>query len=867
VIYHDKNLYETQKLLKTNLNNGLSCFEAQQRLKTNGMNLLQEKNKKSSLKKFLSQFNDFMVIVLLLAAFISFGVAYLHDNKDFIDPVIILIIVLLNAIIGFVQENKAEKSIEALKKISAPTAKVIRDSQIKNIMARDIVIGDLILFETGDYIPADARLISSVDLKIDESALTGESVPVEKKHDLILNPESLLGDRANIIFCGSYVTYGRGRALVFATGNNTEVGKIANLIMSHEENLTPLQKKLNDTGKILGLGTLGLCALIFLIGILRKMPKFELFMTSVSLAVAAIPEGLPAIVTIVLAIGVRRMAKRKAIIKKLPAVETLGRANIICSDKTGTLTQNKMRLVETKNYFIKKQEEKIFECACLCSNVILQKENKNLKLIGDSTEGALVIAAYELGLEKKRLEKKFPRVYEIAFDSERKIMTTVHKCDKNYLIITKGAPDILLTHCKYYFNGEKILELDLKMRKKIIQDNKLMAQRALRVLGIAYKNLDNINQKNNLESDLIFLSLFGMIDPPREEVFEAVRKCRMAGIKPVMITGDHVLTAQAIAKQIGIMQPGDKFLNGLEISKISDQELSKNIYSYSLFARVSPEHKVKIIKAFKNNNAIVAMTGDGVNDAPALKIADIGCAMGTGTDIAKSAADMILLDDNFATIIKAIHEGRGIYSNIKKTVHFLLSSNIGEIITIFMAILFGRQSPLLAIQLLWVNLVTDSLPSIALGLEPPEEDIMQKRPDINTHGLFLKSAWQRIILEGCMIGILSLIAYAIGNRFYNLEIARTMSFAALSFSQLTHVFNMRSEKSLFEINIFSNNYLIMAFIICCVLQTLVITYKPLCFIFHTHVLNSFQWLIIIFLSLVPILIVELEKYWSRREKL
>ncbi len=844
--YYDESYTQVINKFGTDSINGLNNTQVVENQNRYGKNIISEQKKISKLKKFLMQFNDFMVIILLIAAIISFVISYINHENDFIDPIIIFFIITINALIGFIQENKAEKSIDALKKITRPTSNVIRNSSIQNIPADEIVPGDIILIETGNYIPADARLISSINLKIDEAMLTGESIPIEKNADLILNPDTLLADRINMIYCGSFATSGRGKAIVTSIGMNTQVGKIADMIMTNDDSETPLQKRLDHTGKILGLGALSICALIFIMGLFKKIPPFEMFMTSVSLAVAAIPEGLPAIVTIVLAIGVRRMAKQNAIVKKLPAVETLGCANVICSDKTGTLTQNKMHVVEIKNYLSDKS--KLLEYACLCNNTIL----KNSETIGDATESALVNAALDSGINKNDLDKKYPRVNEIPFDSKRKLMTTVHKINGKYLVITKGAPDVLLSHCKDTHE------------KTIAADNKNMASKALRVLGVAFK-IENQFPTIHIENNLTFAGLFGMIDPPRDEVTDAVQKCKTAGIKPVMITGDHILTAEAIAKKIGILQFPNKSISGAELAKLTDDELAKNIFDYSVFARVSPEHKVKIVKAFQKNNSIVAMTGDGVNDAPALKIADIGCAMGkTGTDVAKSAADMILTDDNFSTIVKAVSEGRGIYSNIKKAVHFLLSSNIGEIITIFMAIFFGWKSPLLAIQLLWVNLVTDSLPAIALGLEPPQENIMYEKPVRNTQSLFTGGLWQRIIIEGAMIGMISLIAFALGNVYYNLTAARTMAFATLSISQLVHVFNMRTEKSIFESNIFGNSYIIMAFIICFVLQASVIMIKPLSEIFHVCQLTSTQWLIVIILSLVPIFVVETEKFLIER---
>lgn len=861
--YYDKSFEQVADFLGTNIENGLVSFEAATRLKKYGPNIIKEKNKSSAIIKFFAQFNDFMVIILLIAAAVSFAISFVNHQNDFIDPIIILVIITVNAVIGFIQENKAERSIEALKKMTIPTAKVIRDGTVKNISAQEIVPGDIIVVETGDFVPADARLISSINLKAEEATLTGESIPSEKNSVAVLKSDTLLGDLVNMIFCGSFINYGRAKAIVVATGMDTQVGKIADMIMSDDETETPLQKRLDHTGKILGIGALFICAVIFVMGLFRKIPAFEMFMTSVSLAVAAIPEGLPAIVTIVLAIGVRRMAKQNAIVKKLPAVETLGCANVICSDKTGTLTQNKMRVVQIKNYLDDKRQ--LLKFSCLCNNVILKKIADRFETFGDSTESALVLCALDNGINKNILEKEFERVHEIPFDSKRKLMTTVHKIHNEYFVITKGAPDVLLMHCKYYYNGDMKKELNFEVRKKIAQDNKNMASNALRVLAVAYK-VEKHRPNLNIEEDLIFAGLIGMIDPPREEVFDAVQKCRVAGIKPVMITGDHILTAEAIAKKIGIMKINDRSISGNELSKIKDDELSRNIFDYSVFARVSPEHKVKIVRAFQNNNAVVAMTGDGVNDAPALKIADIGCAMGeSGTDVAKSAADMILTDDNFSTIVEAVREGRGIYSNIKKAVHFLLSSNIGEIVTIFMAIFFGWKPPLLAIQLLWVNLVTDSLPAIALGLEMPEENIMKKKPVSNTQGLFKSGLWQRIIVEGAMIGMISLIAYGLGNVYYNLTVARTMAFATLSISQLVHVFNMRTEKSIFAEDIFSNAYIILAFVTCFILQAGVIMIRPLSEIFHVKPLAAIQWMIVIFLSLVPILIVEIEKYLSTKE--
>lgn len=857
MIFYDKTYKETAQFFETHINTGLSEQDISNRQIKFGLNIIQEKKNSSLISKFLGQFNDFMIIILLIAAGVSFFISYINHERDFFDPIIILVIININALIGVIQELKAEKSIQALKQITTPHAKVFRDSTIKNVLSKNIVPGDIILIETGDYISADARLISNTNLKIDESMLTGESMAISKDANLILDKDTLLGDRKNMIYSGSFVTNGHGRAIVTATGMQTQIGKIADILINQDENITPLQQKLSKTGKILGTGTLLICLLIFLIGLFNKNSVFEMFMTSVSLAVAAIPEGLPAIVTIVLAIGVRRMAKENAIVKKLPAVETLGRANIICSDKTGTLTQNKMQVVEIKNYFDDKS--KLIKYACLCNNAILKQDKNKSSFIGDSTETALVSYAIKNNIDKNDLEKKFLRIGEIPFDSQRKLMTTIHKYDQKYLVITKGAPDILLAHCKYF--GALNINLSPELINQINLDNKNLAEKALRVIAVAFK-IENEYPKQNIENDLIFAGLFGMIDLPRKDVFEAIRKCKLAGIKIAMITGDHILTAEAIAKKLNIMQANDKSMSGIELEKISENELAKQICDYSVFARVAPEHKVKIINAFKKNNYIVAMTGDGVNDAPALKIADIGCAMGqSGTDVAKSAADIILTDDKFSTIVKAVHEGRNIYANIKKAVHFLISTNIGEIISISAAIIFGWKSPLLAVHLLWVNLITDSFPAIALGLETPKENIMRKNFIENKNdGLFNRELWLRIILEGTMIGMINLIAFALGNIYFNLNVARTMAFATMSLAQLVHVFNIKDERSIFEINLLDNIYIIWAFLCCAFLQISVIAFKPLNLIFKVVSLNFSQWQIVIGLSLLPILIVESEKY-------
>lgn len=861
--YYSISSKETEKLLKTNIQTGLSSKEALERLKKDGENSIKESKKKSNISKFLAQFNDFMVIILLVAGAISFITSLIQGEKDFLDAIIIIFIVFVNAILGFAQENKAEKALEALKKMSSPKANVIRDGVLQKIDSTSLVVGDIIAINSGDYISADARIIECVDLKIEESALTGESMTIEKTSDIITGGDNSIGDRKNMLYSGTLAINGKGKAIVVATSMQTEMGKIAHMLINQEDEQTNLQKKLEETGKILGIGALAICFGIFFIGLFRKIPPFEMFMTSVSLAVAAIPEGLPAIVTIMLAIGVEKMVKRNAIIRKLPAVEALGSATVICSDKTGTLTQNKMTVVKTYS----KDKQMLYSMLALCNNVDIGLENK---LIGEPTEIALMELAIQNGVYKKEEEKTLPRVNEIPFDSKRKMMTTVHRNKNGYKIITKGAIDVLLDKCSYYYDGGKKEPLTDIKKKEILRENMTMAKEALRVLAICYKDTDSyVDIKNvNVEKNLIFLGMVGMIDPPREETFEAVSKCKKAGIKPVMITGDHIETAKAIGRQIGILRKEGLAITGAELDNITEKELCENIYKYDVFARVSPEHKVRIVKAFKKKGNIVAMTGDGVNDAPALKTADIGCAMGiTGTDVAKGAADIILADDNFSTIVEAVKEGRAIYENIKKSVHFLLSSNIGEIITILVALLIGFKTPLVAIQLLWINLVTDSLPAIALGIDPPDKSLMIGKVKKSKTGIFTRDRWSRIIVEGMMIGCLSLLAYAIGLVIFKQAIiGSTMAFATLSISQLIHAFNMKTEKSIFSINLFNNIYLVGALIIGTTLQVLVISVPFLSNIFKVVPLNYVQWSVVAILCFMPIVLVELEKLLTSKNK-
>ncbi len=885
--WHSLSIEETLNKLGVSLDQGLSTKESKERQQTYGKNILTTKKGKNLVVKFFEQFADFMIIILILAAVISFAVSYFEGKPDFVDPIIILVIIVVNATLGVLQEARAEKALEALKKMSAPSAHVLRDGKVSLIDSSDLVPGDIIMLETGGYVPADARLVSSVNLKAEEASLTGESHPVEKIAEVKLSPDTNIIDRHNMVLATSTITYGRGIAVVTDTGMNTQVGHIATLIMDEETPMTPLQKRLAKTGKVLGIAALSICICIFIIGLLKQMPVFDMFMTSVSLAVAAIPEGLPAIVTIMLSLGVQRMAKKNAVIRKLPAVETLGSATVICSDKTGTLTQNVMTVTQVSSITGKENMNGDFASfllshAALCNDAILQIDNKGATVTGEPTEKALVLAAYQTGSNKLDLDKTYQRINEIPFDSSRKLMTTVHKAsDNTYRSITKGAFDYLLGHCTHYYLNGNPSPITSRDRVRLNSVNNEMTEKALRVIAVAYKNLSKPISRANpdqLENDLILIGLVGMIDPPRDEVKEAVSLCRHAGIKPVMITGDHVLTAKAIAKELGILVGGEEAITGDALNRMSNEDLTEHINRFSVFARVSPEHKVRIVKAFQRKGNVVAMTGDGVNDAPALNAADIGCAMGiTGTDVAKNAADMILTDDNFATIVSAVKEGRGIYDNIKKAVHFLLSSNIGEILTIFVAILLGLPTPLVAVQLLWVNLVTDSLPAISLGVEPTDKDIMKKKPVSPKKGMFADGLALKIILEGMMIGSLALLAFAIGYHHYDLPaylqsnkancctddmtpwVGRTMAFAVLSLSQLFHSFNMRSEHSLSTIGLFSNMNLVISFIICATLQISVITIAPLAKIFQVVGLTTQQWAIALFLAFVPIIVIELQK--------
>lgn len=861
-MWHSSSVEEVSKKLKTNINIGLSEEETQKRFERYGPNNLKEKKKESIFVKFIKQFNDFMIITLIIAAIISAVVSKLNGEADYIDSIIIVAIVIFNAIMGLVQEQKAEKSLEALKKMSAPNAKVRRNGRVQEIDATMVVPGDIVILEAGNYVPADCRLINSYNLKIEESALTGETIPSLKDSSKILKENTAMGDLCNMVFATTIVVNGHGEAIVVETGMNTRVGKIAGMIIEDESPETPIQKKLAEVGKILAIACIIICVLIFVIGIFKKIPIIEMFMTSVGLAVAAIPEGLPAIVTIMLSIGVTKMAKKNSIIRKLPAVETLGSSSVICSDKTGTLTQNKMTVTEVRNCFgrANSNERKfIFELGTMCTDTTEERINGKLGFVGEATEVAISNAAMEEGVSKSFLYDEMKRINDIPFDSKRKMMTTIHKYGNGYRIITKGAPDVLLKRCSNCYSGGQIVPIFSK-KDDINEQNNQMAEKALRVIAVAYKDVEKLPEMQDVEKDLIFCGLIGMIDPPREGVKEAVRTCRRAGIKTVMITGDHLQTAKAIAKELGILKRGDLAIDGETLERMSQHELEQNIMDYSVFARVSPEHKVRIVKAFQSTGAVVAMTGDGVNDAPALKNADIGIAMGKGgTDVAKNAADMILLDDNFVTIVEAVKQGRNIYDNIKKAIHFLISTNIGEIVTIFFGLVLGIKSPLLAIQLLWINLVTDSLPAIALGLEKEEENIMSRLPRNPKKNLFADGLWWKIMIEGAMLGMFTLLAFSIGNRLYSVEVGRTMAFLALGILELVHSFNIKSEESIFKIGVFENKYLIGALVLGVILQVIVVVISPLAQIFSLVPLTGIQWLYTVLIAIAPIPIVEIQK--------
>ncbi len=860
--------------LNTSPEKGLSSDEAAKRLDQYGPNALEGAKEESMLVRFLKQMKDPMIIVLLVAAVLSFVSS---GFTDWVEPAIILLIVIVNAVISITQEDNANKALEALRKMSAPLAKVIRNGEVVRVETNLLVPGDIIVLEAGDLVPADARILESANLKADEAAMTGESVPVSKGAIDSLPEETVLGDRKNMVISSTVITNGRATCVVTATGMETEVGRIANMLMNEEDGETPLQKKMTEISKTLSIVCLAVCAVMFVVGLLYHRPLMEIFMTAVSLAVAAIPEGLAAVVTIVLALGVSRMVKRNAIIKKLPAVETLGCASVICSDKTGTLTMNKMTVTEVWSKGDAHRAEAL-TIASLCNDTILTyNEDGSGKTAGDPTETAFVDAALKMGLDKNKLEAEMPRVNELPFDSDRKMMTTVHPVNGKLRVMVKGAPDRLLARCTHILDGSPV-EITDAHKTEVLDANAAMAEKALRVLSAAYKDVDALPEgeltSEELECGLTFVGLIGMIDPPRMEVKQAVAECYEAGIRPVMITGDHKLTAVAIAKELDIFRDGDLALTGEDLDSMDQATLERDVEKYAVYARVSPEHKMRIVQAWQSKGRVVAMTGDGVNDAPALKVADIGCAMGiTGTDVAKGAADMILTDDNFATIVHAVEQGRGIYANIKKSIQYLLSCNIGEIIIIFLATVFNfHQMPLVPIQLLWLNLVTDSLPALALGMEPVEKGVMKQKPRNPKDSIFAHGFAVNMVFYGVLVGLITLAAYLLGE--YVLSdpsvadgIANTMAFATLVFCELTRAFAVRSEdESIFKIGFFTNPTMNKSFVIGLVLQLAVLLLPFLRGIFSVTPLSGIQWVTVVILGLMPLVISEIVKAVKRARK-
>ncbi|STB60398.1 calcium-transporting P-type ATPase, PMR1-type [Clostridium perfringens] len=868
-MWYKKSKNEILQELDVDEKNGLSSTEALRRLEKYGKNKLETKKKKTLFKQFLSQLKDVMIYILIIAAIIS---AFLGEISD---ALIILLVIIINAVIGVIQESKAEKALDALKELSTPKALVKRDGSLKEILSEDIVPGDIVIIDAGRYIPGDLRLIDTANLKIEESAFTGESVPSEKDASFLPDKEIPIGDQNNMAFMSTLATYGRGVGVVVGTGMNTEIGKIAKMIEQEENDETPLQKKLSELGKILGFLAVGICILIFIISFFQGRDLLEMFLTSISLAVAAIPEGLPAIVAIVLALGVQRMVKKNSIIRKLPAVETLGSVSIICSDKTGTLTQNKMTVttIYANDSYIKESEfnlndnesKLLVDCMVLCNDATYSEKSQT----GDPTEIALLESPFKLNILKEKLEKEFKRIDEIPFDSDRKLMTTVNLVDdKKARVFTKGALDSILSICnKISING-KLLDFTKEYKAKVLENSNIMSDKALRVLAFAYKDISKENiVLDSLEKDLVFIGMVGMIDPPRLEVKDSIKLCKSAGITPVMITGDHKNTAFAIANELGIAEDISQAITGHEIDKFKEEEFNEKIINYRVFARVSPEHKVKIVKAFKSHGNIVSMTGDGVNDAPSLKAADIGVAMGiTGTDVSKGASDMILTDDNFSTIVSAVEEGRKIYLNIKKSIVFLLSCNLGEILTLFTAILLNWNSPLQPIHILWVNLITDSFPALALGVDKTKEDVMNNPPRNPKESIFIKSDKIQLIINGVLIGGITLFAFKLGERLYadSLIHAQTMAFVVLSVSQLFLSLSLRSNtKSAFSLGIFSNKYLVYSILLGIFLQVIIISISFIANIFKVTPLLLYDWIVVILVSLIPFAINEILKLFRK----
>lgn len=868
-MWFKKKLEDVIQELNTNISFGLSCNEAKKRLLQYGENKLISQKKKTVLELFMEQLKDVMIYILFAAAIISFIMGEITDS------VIILIVIFVNAIIGVLQESKAEKALEELTKLSTPKALVRRDGEIIEVPSEKVVIGDIVIVDAGRYIPADLRLIESINLKIDESTFTGESVPSEKNANIIIEDiKSPIGDRVNMAYMSTLSTYGRGVGIVVATGMNTEIGKIAKILDNEEKDSTPLQKRLNKLGKFLGVLAVSICALIFIISLLQGRNWLDMLLTSISLAVASIPEGLAAIVAIVLALGVQRMIKLNAIVKKLPAVETLGSVNIICSDKTGTLTLNKMtvqKLFVNDNILnISLDNTNCSEYKLLIEAMVLCNDatSNNTSKTGDPTEIALIDVGNKVNLFKDELNAEHKRVAEIPFDSDRKLMTTVHDYNNTYKVFTKGAIDSLFKICnKILINGE-IIPLTSDKKELLLSKANLMSNSALRVLAASYKEINTSDiDLTTLEENQIFIGFMAMIDPPREEVKNSIKKCKSAGITPIMITGDHKNTAFAIASELDIADNINECLSGAEIDDYNQEEFNTIVSKFKVFARVSPEHKVKIVKAFKSQGNIVSMTGDGVNDAPSLRAADIGVAMGiTGTDVAKGAADMILTDDNFSTIVNAVEEGRNIYNNIKKSIIFLLSCNLGEIIALFFAILLNWSTPLLPIHILWVNLITDSFPALSLGFDPKDSSVMDEPPKNPNESLFAGHMKIYLVLNGLLIGFLTLFAFKLAEKLYpnSLIHAQTMAFVVLSISQLFFALNMRnSKKSIFTIGIFANKPLIASIAFGILIQFIIISIPFFSVIFKVYSLTLRDWGVALLISIIPLVVNEILKFFIR----
>ncbi len=860
---------EVIRILGSDDTNGLSSAEAAARLEKHGRNELAEGKKKTLLQRFLAQFADVLIIILLISAVVSFVVTLMNPEEGgFFEPILILVIVIINACVGVYQESKAEASLEALKKMSKPHVRVIRDGTEQIIDTALLVPGDLIRLEAGDYVPADCRLVRSVNLKVEEAVLTGEALPSEKDARSLADQNAPLGDRENMIFSGCSVVYGTALAVVTDTGMETEMGKIATLLQGAEEVETPLQLKLAQLGRILGYICLGACAIVFVEGLISGQNPLKVFMVAVSLAVAAIPEGLPAIVTIVLSMGVQRLAEKNAIVRSLPAVETLGSASVICSDKTGTLTQNRMTLMkawvngaeepEAISFNNSEEVKKLLLYGTLCcdGNVVFLEGGQE-KHMGDPTETSIIVAAHKNGMPKSEMNAKYPRVGEIPFDSDRKMMTSVNLIDGRAVAIVKGAFDQISKRCIFG---------DVEKAERI---NNEMAESALRVITVAYRLLppDPIEiTTENVECELTLLGLVGMIDPPREEVKDAVAVCKTAGIKPVMITGDHVITARAIATELGIFNPGDEAITGVQLDAISDEELDERLERISVYARVSPENKIRIVQAWQRKGAVAAMTGDGVNDAPALKAADIGCAMGiTGTDVAKGAADLTLTDDNFATIVTAVEQGRGIFDNIKKVVGYLIGTNIGEILVVFFSMILWHESPMLSMQLLWLNLLTDSLPAIALGMEPAEKDVMNRSPKPKTEGVFAGGLGIQVAMQGIYFGVVALLGFWYGWKLTG-QVAggQTLCFLVMACAEIVQAYNMRSWHSLFSSNPFGNRMLNLSALVAFGTTVLLLFVAPLRTLFGLTELPLHAHLIAIGLSFLSIPIMEMAKAYINR---